>query len=215
MTNKEINEAIHRYRGVKDFRGDLNSLSAVTYFFLMDASYQIFTKRVRPLEYKHSNKKIVSRIGAAYNRFFDRFFAAFNQDQRDYLIDKADDMESFLNHHIEVAKLQMMNYCINETQEVQSRISDIWLCNRLAYEAMGHYGLTWKKGGFEFRGAIYAKQDRDDNIETVVKQTQMLSLSLFGDSEDGKEKYYKQIQLAMQILTKKITEWVTNDYNMQ
>lgn len=211
MTNKAINDAIHRFRGVKNFRGDLDSLSAVTYFFLMDASYQIFDKRVRPLQYKHQHKQLVGRIRSAYNAFFDRFFAAFNDEQREYLIEKADEMEAALAHHIEVAKIQMMNCCIDETQEVQDRISDIWLCNRLAYEAMAHYGETWKRGGFKIRGAVYTTEDRDPNIEVVVKQTKNLSAFLFGDGAEVKDKYYVQISLAMSILTKKIAAWVVDD----
>lgn len=213
MTNKEINEAIHSYRGVKNFRGDLNSLSAVTYFFLMDAAYQVFDKRIRPLQYKHKEKQVVGRIRAAFNDFFDRFFAAFSQDQREYLIDKADEMETYLEHHIEVARFQMTNCCIGEPADVQNRIADLWLCNRLAYEAMGHYGETWKKSGFKLRGAIYTKEDRESRMETVIQQTKDLSKSLFGEGAEVKEKYYKQIVLAMEILTKKIAEWVVNDYN--
>ncbi len=215
MTNKQINESIHKYRGVKGFNGDLNSLSAVIYFFLMDASYQVFSKRVKPLKYKHEDKQTVSRISKAYNAFFDRFFAAFNQDERDYLIDKADEMEAHIEHHVEVARIQMMNCCIEESQEVQERLTDLWLCNRLTYEAMGHYGATWKRGGFKMRGALYTKEDRDPNMETVIKQTRNLSLSLYGEGGEVKEKYYNQLQLAMQILTKQIAAWVLEDYKKE
>lgn len=212
MTNKEINESIHRFRGVKNYHGDLDSLSAVVYFFLMDASYQVFVKRVRPLPHRHQAKKIVSEISAAYNAFFERFFAAFDLDQRDYLNDKAEEMEQALEHHIEVAKLQMMNCCIEETPEIQERISDIWLCNRLAYEAMRHYGVTWKSRGFTLYGVLYTKEDRDRNIEKVIKLTKNLSQFLYGDDAAVKEKHIAQINLSMSILTKKVASWVTKDY---
>lgn len=215
MTNKEINNSIHKYRGVKDYNGDLNSLSAVVYFFLMDSSYQLFVKKVRPLPHRHKAKKMVSEIGAAYNAFFERFFAAFDLEQRDYLNDKAEEMELALAHHIEVAKIQRMNCCIEETPEVQDRISDIWLCNRLAYEAMRHYGETWKSGGFKFRGMLFTKEDRDKNIEKVVKLTKVLSKTLYGDEAEVKEKHLVQINLAMSILTKKITSWVIGDYKQE
>lgn len=214
-SNKEINNAIHRFRGVKEYNGDLNSLSAVVYFFLMDASYQVFVKKVRPLPHRHQAKKKVSEISAAYNAFFERFFAAFDLEQRDYLNDKAEEMEQALAHHIEIAKIQRMNCCIEETPEVQERISDIWLCNRLAYEAMQHYGETWKSGGFKFRGMLFTKEDRDLNIEKVVKQTKNLSQFLYGDDASVKEKYLTQINLAMSILTKKIASWVIGDYKQE
>lgn len=215
MTNVEINNAIHRYRGVKNFRGDLHSLSAVCYFFLLDASYQVFDKKIKPLPFKHQDKKLVGRIKQAYNDFFDRFFAAFSQEERDYLIDKADEMEAFLEHHIEVARMQMLNCCIDYPVEVQEQIADLWLCNRLAYEAMSHYAATWKKGGFKLYGAVYTKQDRNKQLEVIVQQTKNLSKSLFGDEDDVKEKYLAQIHLSMSILTKKICEWVSEDYRRE
>lgn len=215
MTNKEINDAIHKFRGVKNYHGDLNSLSAVCYFFLMDSSYQLFVKKVRPIPHRHIAKKMVSDISAAYNAFFERFFAAFDLDQRDYLNDKAEEMEQALEHHIEVAKLQMMNCCIDETPEIQDQISDVWMCNRLAYEAMRHYGVTWKSGGFKFRGMLFTKEDRDKNIEKVVKLTKELSKTLYGDEAEVKEKHLAQINLAMSILTKKIASWVIGDYKQE
>lgn len=215
MTNKQINEAIHRYRGVKGFNGNLNSLSAVTYFFLMDASYQIFDKKIRTLPFKHQDKKLIGRIRQAYNDFFDRFFAAFNQEERDYLIDKADEMEAFLEHHIEVARMQMLQYCIDEPLERQNQIADLWICNRLAYEAIKSYAKTWKKGGFKLRGAIYTKPDRNGDMETVIEQTMNLSKSLYVDEVGKKDKYLKQVCLAVSILTKKFREWVDADYQRE
>ena len=215
MTNREINEALHKFRGVKEFNGDLNSLSAVIYFFLMDASYQVFSKSVRPLKYRHQDKQTINRISGAYNAFFERFFTAFSEEQRDYLIDKADEMEAFIAHHVDVAKLQMMNCCIDETPEVQERLAEIWLCNRLAYEAIAYYGAMWKRGGFKLRGTVYTKEDRDIHMEAIIKQTRNLSLSVYGEGGIVKEKYYNQLNLAMNILTKKVAEWVIEDYKKE
>lgn len=216
MSNKEINEAIHRFRGVKEFNGNLNSLSAVTYFFLMDASYQVFTDKIRPIPHKQLAKKIVGGISDSYNLFFERFFAAFNADEKDYLIDKADEMEQALEHHIYIARIALMEIYNERPLPEQEQIADIWVANKLAYEGMCAYSETWKKDGFTFWGKIYTKGDRDKQMEAVVKGTFNLSKMLFGgESEIVEEKKLQRIKLAMTILTNKIREWVVGDFKKQ
>ena len=131
--------------------------------------------------------------------------------------DKINEMEKAISHHIEVARLQMTSCCIQESPETQEKIADIWLVNRLAYEAMCHYAETWKKSGFKhigknFVGVVYTNPDRDPDI---VKLSNRLSLELFGGGADVSERNYKNICLAMSILTKKIAEWIVADFNKE
>ena len=82
MTNQEINLTYNRFRGVKSFQGDINVLTSILPYFLMDASYDNFNKHVRTMPLKHEEKKLVKRMGACYDSFFTRFLAPFSLDQR-------------------------------------------------------------------------------------------------------------------------------------
>ena len=225
MTNREINEAINRFRGVKEVIGEMNALTAIAYFFLMDASYQVFNESVRTQPYRHDAKRIVNSMRDAYNAFFRKFFAAFNREQTDYLIDKADAMEESIAHNVEIARIAMMECCNEEPLDVQSKISNIWLCNRLAREAQDFHINSWKGSGFilrgktksgvRYNGGLFTKGIIDPNIDAVAKRSAELSLTLFGDGDNPAEKHRKRIQQAVSALTRKIYEWINNEYKSE
>ena len=225
MTNKEINEAINRFRGVKDVIGDMSALTAIAYFFLMDASYQVFNKSVRTQQYRHDSKRLVNSMRDAYNAFFRKFFAAFNREQTEYLIDKADAMEESIAHNVEIARIAMMECCNGEPLDVQVKISNIWLCNRLAREAQDFHINSWRGAGFilrgktesgvRYNGGLFTKGMIDINIDAVARRSAELSLTLFGDGDDPSEKHHKRIQQAVSALTRKIYEWINNEYKSE
>ena len=121
-------------------------------------------------------------------------------------------MESFIEPHLQIAHIAMMECCNDEPIETQEKIADFWLCNRLALEARDFYSRSWKKDGFLLRGALYTKSDADPNITAVLKRSFDLSVALFGEGGDVTDKHLQRINTAASILTKKIAEWINEDY---
>lgn len=215
MTNAEINRSLNKFRGVNGYTGEISSLAAITHFFLMDCSYDVFNKKVRNLPVRHRARGMVTAMIDAYNSFFTRFFAAFNQEQQDFLIDKADEMEEAIANYTETARIAMMECCNDESLADQQRIADLWLVNNLAYEAQGFHKATWKKAGFKFRGALYTKESSDPDSDRVIKLSMKLAIILYGEGSDVDEKKHKRISLAVAVLTRKIGEWIGENYKQE
>ena len=107
MTNQEINNALLRRRGYTQYRGNKDNLSPLMYFFLLDASFQVFDKDVSKQACSGMQSKHMGRMKEAYHLFFKDFFAAFSPDQIDYLLEKADAYEAYIQHHVDIAEIAM------------------------------------------------------------------------------------------------------------
>lgn len=212
MGNREINETYNRFRGVKSFQGDINVLTSILPYFLMDASYDNFNKHVRTMPLKHEEKKLVKRMGACYDSFFTRFLAPFSLDQRIYLGDKSDALREHIANDVERARLAMMDCCDDEDTDTQAEIANIWLCNRFASEAQSFYQRVWKKNGFKLRGILFTKPDIDKDIDAILKFSLELTERHYGRGEDATPKHYEKFQACLAALTRKICDWINNDY---
>ncbi len=107
MTNQEINNALLRQRGYTQFKGNKDNVSALMYFFLMDASLHIFSRDVAKQPCSGMQSRLMGRMREGYHLFFKNFFTAFSPDQIDYLLAKADAYEEFIQHHVDIAEIAM------------------------------------------------------------------------------------------------------------
>ena len=214
-TNKEINSVYNAFRGVHGTAGDMNVLTSLVHFFLLDASYDNFRKNVKTLPLKHENKRIVKKMQETYDAFFIRFFAPFSLDQRIFLGDKSDALREHIANDVERARLAMMDCCDDCDLDTQTEIADIWLCNRFASEAQGFYQRVWKKDGFMLRGMLFTKPDTDKDIDAILKYTLQLTEALYGGGEDVTPKHYEKFQACLAALTRKICDWINNDYKQE
>lgn len=212
MTNAEINQTYNRFRGVKSVTGDMNVLTSLTHFFLMDESYDNFRHHIKTLPLKHDAKVIVKKMSAIYDSFFTRFLAPFTLEQREYLGDKSDELREYIKNDVERARIAMMDCCDEETIDTQAKIADIWLCNRFASEAQGFYQRTWKRSGFTMRGVLYTKPDTDRDIDAILKYTVDLTERLYGGGEKVSEKHYEKFQKCVSAMTRSIVNWIKEDY---
>ena len=215
MTNREINETINKYRGVQGYSGEINSLTAITHFFLMDASYDMYNKYIRTLPLKHEEKNISSAMLRCFNQYFHNFFAPFNQDQRDYILDKCDDMLEYIKNSVELARIAMMDCCEGDPVDAQIKEANIWLCNRFASEAQEFYKRTWKKAGFRMYGALYTKSDVDKNIDGILKYTIALSSRIFDNNSDVSDKHYDRFKKCVAAMTHSVCEWINEDFKRE
>lgn len=215
MTNSEINETYNKFRGVKSATGDMNVLTSLTHFFLMDESYDNFRHHIKTLPLKHDAKVIVKKMSALYDSFFTRFLAPFTLEQREYLGDKSDALREYIKNDVERARIAMMDCCDEETVEIQTKIANLWLVNRFASEAQGFYQRTWKKAGFTMRGVLYTKPDTDRDIDGILKYTVSLTERLYGDGESVSEKHYEKFQKCVAAMTKSIVNWIKEDYTQE
>ncbi len=207
MTNKEINEALLKRRGYRQYYGNKDNLSPLMYFFLMDASKQVFDKSIRKQPGAGKQKRCVKQMVDGYHLFFQNFFSAFTQDQTDYIIDKADELESFIQHHLDIAEIALQE-CVNELPlELQKEISSAWLCNLLAADAQDFHGECWKTSS--------GQPLSDRYIDQVLKSSKDYARIRFGDGPNISEKHHKRITQSVRVVANKICEWIYNDYKRE
>lgn len=207
MTNREINEAIYKRRGYKQVQGNMDNLTSIVYFFLLDASKQVFDKGVRKQPCKGLQKKYMNQMKEAYHIFFSNFFSAFDQDQTDYIIDKADELEAFIQHHLDIAEIALQE-CDNSLPiEAQRELSQTWLCNLLANDAQDFHGECWKTATGQ---PLY-----DPYIDRVLKASKEYSRLRFGEGRTLTQKQFDRVQAAVKVVANKICQWLYEDYNRE
>ena len=207
MTNQEINNALLRRRGYTQYRGNKDNVSALMYFFLMDASQQIFSKDVAKQPCSGMQSRLMGRMREGYHLFFKNFFAAFNPDQIDYLLEKADAYEDFIQHHVDIAEIAMQECDNGRPIEEQREISRCWLCNLLAASAQDFHGECWRTGRNQ---PLF-----DRYIDQVLKASKEYSRLRFGEGPELTEKQFNRVQLSVRIIAKKTCEWLYQDYLSQ
>ena len=204
VTNQEINEALLSRRGYKQYKGNKDNVSALMYFFLMDASQQIFAKDVTKQECSGMQAKLMGRMRDGYHLFFKNFFAAFNEEQTDYLLDKVDAFEQHIQHHLDIAEIAMQECDNDKPNEVQREVSRMWLCNLLAASAQDFHGECWRTGR---NHPLF-----DRYIDQVLKASKEYARLRFGEGPDLTEKQFNRVQLAVRIIAKKTCQWLYHDY---
>lgn len=207
ITNREINEALLKRRGYKQYQGNKDNLSPLMYFFLMDASMQIFDSDVSKQECRGPQKALMTRMKDGYHFFFKDFFSAFNQDQTDYIIDKLDDYETYIKHHLHIAEIAIQECDNSKPFEFQKEMSRTWLCHLLAADAQDFHGECWLTGQ---RKPLYNRY-----IDQVLKANKEYARSRFGEGPLINEKQFKRVQDSVKIIAHKTCEWLVEDYKKE
>ena len=202
-TNVEINNAILKKRGYKQYIGNKLNLSPLMFFFLMDASFQAFSD-VSKQSCCGPQKVQMRRMKEGYHLFFKNFFSAFTQAQVDFLLDKVDDFEEHIRHHLDIAEIAMQECDNAKPIEFQREVSRIWLCNLLAADAQDFHGECWRTG----RNQPWF----DPYIDRVLKASKEYSRLRFGDGPTLTEKQFNRVQASVKVIAKKTCDWIYSDY---
>lgn len=206
-TNEEINNAILKKRGYTQYVGNKDNLSCCMYFFLLDASFQVFDKDVSKQACKGKEKVYMGRMKEAYHLFFKNFFSAFSQEQTEFLLDKVDEFEAHIQHHLDIAEIAIQECYNSQPIEIQKELSRTWLCNLLAADAQDFHGECWKTGSVQ---PLY-----DPYIDRVLKASKEYSRLRFGEGPVLTEKQFSRVQLAVKVIARKTAEWIYQDYKKE
>ena len=204
VTNQEINNALLRRRGYTQYRGNKDNLSPLMYFFLMDASQQIFAKDVTKQTCSGMQAKLMGRMCDGYHLFFKNFFAAFNDNRVGNMLIKSVEFHIRHQHHVDIAEIAMQECDNGRPIEEQREVSRMWLCNLLAASAQDFHGECWRTGR---NHPLF-----DRYIDQVLKASKEYARLRFGEGPDLTEKQFNRVQLAVRIIAKKTCQWLYHDY---
>lgn len=207
ITNAEINNAILRHKGYKQYEGNKDNLSSCIYFFLMDASFSFF-KDVKAQKVSGIQKKLRGQMELGYHLFFKDFFSAFNHEQTDYILEKVDDFEDYLAHHLNIAEIAIQECDNSRPMEVQREESRVWLCNILASDAQDFHGECWKIRSKE----QLIKPLYNPYINQVIKASKEYAKARFGEGPSVTDKQFKRVQDSVRVIARKVADWLVADY---
>ena len=204
MTNREINRAILKRMGFTQYHGNQDNLSAIMHFFLMDASYQAFMSVKWTAEGKY--KSILKRWHEGYNLFFADFRAAYTQEEYAAILDKVDDFEEYLSHHLFIAEIAVQEAANDEEAAIQRETSRCWIANLLANDAKDFYGEVWKTGRHQPLQNRYINQVCAASKDYGRRYDRTLYL---------KDSQIKRIEDSVHVIANKICFWVVRDYEKE
>ena len=114
--------------------------SAMTPFFLADSAYLVYDERIKPLALKREMKMYAKKFIECYRAFNKDFFAAFDDEQRDYVIDKMDELHEAIAHDVEIFRMSIINYLAQFPLDVRQNVASFSACLHLTSCAF----LTWR-----------------------------------------------------------------------
>lgn len=146
MTNKEIVDTYLKYRGKRrTATGKQDNTLPLMPFFIMDIVYQIFCKDVKPMDCKHQMQQHRTRWADNYQKFNNEFFRAFNDEQRDYIIDLMDEFDAFIHNSVVMMKSTVVNSFTADAEfEDKKNLASLLTCNVLCQAAQHLYGDMYR-----------------------------------------------------------------------
>ena len=102
---------------------------------LMDAMRMLYDEYISPLPLRHKEKQIRTRWHEAYKHFMVQEFMAFDDDQKEELVNKMFEFEDDINNEVEIFRTTVMSKFMSYDTDVRLVISAILGCNILAQSA--------------------------------------------------------------------------------
>lgn len=165
ITNQEIVDVYLKYRGKRRTeKGKRDNTLPLMPFFIMDVVYQIFCKDIKEMECKHQMKRYKNQWADNYNKFNHEFFRAFNEEQKDYIIDLMDEFGEYIHNTVVMLKSAVVNSFTQETSfEDKRNLAAFLTCNVLCQAAQHLYGDMYRNR--------YMQKEMNSHIAGVQQAT--------------------------------------------
>jgi SH3-like domain-containing protein len=121
---------------------DKEDITPLLPFFILDTVYQLYLKHILPLECSHDAQHWRSVWRDTYGALNREFFKAFDDDQRDAVIDRMESMEEFIAGEAERTRATTEAFLATKIPADKVFIVSVCMvCNVLAQSA----SLIWQK----------------------------------------------------------------------
>lgn len=115
-------------------------------YFAGDIILSIYNAHLASLPASHEFKQARNRWRKAYTAFNAPFFACFNEQERDEVIDYMDAFEKQVGNAVEICRLNLLDYCPESLPfEKRMALSYMMLANVLATGAQGLWNVAYRK----------------------------------------------------------------------
>ena len=137
-----ISKSYLRHKGWPD--SDAQDESILAPFILADSAYLIYEEYIKPLGLKHQFKHHQNNFMRCYRALNKDFFAAFNAEETEYVIDKMDTLHDGIRNDIEILRISVINNLREFPTEVRINISSFATLVHLSQCARILFGELFK-----------------------------------------------------------------------
>lgn len=142
MRNSDIISAYMRYTGRTYITKDKEDVTPLMPFFILDTVYQLYSKYILPLDCSHDAQHWRNIWRDTYGALNREFFKAFDDDQRDAVIDCMESMEGYIAEEVERTRATAEAFLSTKIPSDKVFIVSVCMvCNVLAQSA----SLIWQK----------------------------------------------------------------------
>lgn len=180
---KPITESYCKHKGYSCT--NMSDENVLLPFFLADSAYLIYAEQVKPLGFKRELKLYAKRFIDAYNRFTKDFFSAFDEEQKEYVIEKMDALYALLSYDVEVFRMAIINQLATFPVEVRQRLASLsalmhlvqcaWIAQRHTFSGMQNKELQGMMSATHSLFQAYANQKA--NRVTVAELNEVPAIS--------------------------------------
>lgn len=180
---KPITESYCKHKGYNCT--NMNDENVLLPFFLADSAYLIYDEQIKPLGFKRELKLYAKRFIGAYNTFTKDFFAAFDEEQKDYIVEKMDTLFSLISYDVEVFRMAIINHMRQSPLEVRQTLASLsalmhlvqcaWIVYRHTFSGMYNKELQGMMSIAHSLFQVYANQKA--NSTTVAELNNIPAIS--------------------------------------
>lgn len=203
-SNRHFVEKYLAHIGKRKLGGREEDFSPLLPFLMLDIQYTLYQREIRPLKCRFELKHWKNVWIESYTAFNERFFGAYDKEEKGELIDKMDDFETFINNDLLIAQCAIMDCFVGEDFETQKILSTCMLCDILAQSAQ----VVWKK--------VYKDDRLRGETSTEIDSIRFASRQ-FMNAYPHDDTYFincntnKKVRATVDTLCRKMVRWLYQD----
>lgn len=180
---KPITESYCKHKGYNCT--NMNDENVLLPFFLADSAYLIYDEQIKPQGFKRELKLYAKRFIEAYSTFTKDLFAALDDEQTDYAVEKMDTLYSHISYDIEVFRMAIINHMQQFPLEVRQTLASLsalmhlvqcaWIVHRHTFSEMYNKTLQGMMSSAHSLFQAYANQKA--NRTTVAELNNIPAIS--------------------------------------
>lgn len=194
MTTSDILKRYLEYNHLKVTSGNAESFEPLLPFVLMDTVYQLWCKRVQPMNCRFQQNHYKKEWKRQYSAFNSAFFRAFNPEQTSYIVDLMDEFDEYNRNDRTILKVQLMNCCDFLTFEEQDFLSDLYLCDIFTKAAQSVWTRVYKHP--------------NPQLELISRNIVLFMGTCYHSDRNLTVNDSNQVSVSLQVMFNKMVKWL-------
>lgn len=209
MDNEKITNIYLKANKKKRIYGSKNTMNMLMPYIIMNVCCQLHYKKISKISCCFNLKKIEREWGRTYTKFNHAMLCLYNEDQKDYIIDKMDSFESYIREDLDGLFEVVGQYLTNEKVPYShiDVLSTCLICNVLTQSAI----VIWEDTYLNEHG----KPEKNMDLERIEKLTINFANAYYSPMKDINLNGISNVKKYISKLCKTIVDWISYDLEQE